>query len=171
MSASSTFPRPDLRRIGEQALSEVLDTLLSLSLNEATPAASAGDGSKADYLVGTVDLVGDRLSGDVRLQLPEAFARLAARRLVGGHAAAEPLADANAADLAGELCNMVAGRVAARLRRDGYPAELSPPRVVRAPRDPRDPSEPARGDERRRTCWLCEGHLITLEIQCRHQPP
>jgi CheY-specific phosphatase CheX len=158
---------PDLSRIGGRALREVFETLLSFSVTEVSEVPPAGDESEDYRLVGIVTLNGDRLSGNVRLQLPEDFARLAVSRVVRDHGGEGP-ADLGIEDLVGELCNMIAGRVAASLRPEGYAALLDPPVVLRAAHLLPEPG-PAR--EWGRTCWSCEGHVLTLEIQCRYPGP
>ena len=71
-------------------------------------------------------------------------------------------------DTAGELANMVAGRVAARLAADGYPCTLGTPSVSRSARLP---IETQPGVDHGRTDLICEGHWLSLEIQCRYAAP
>ena len=63
-------------------------------------------------------LTGGRVSGDVNLQLPEAFTAKLAALLLGRSVTS--VTHESAADVTGELCNMLAGRVAATLAAAGY---------------------------------------------------
>jgi len=159
--------KPDLNSIGESALTEVLGTLLSLS---ATVRESADDRSvfaAPDEISSSVLLTGQRISGSVHLRLPLAFVVYAVRRLTGleGDAGnAGELQD----DAAGELANMVAGRVASLLAADGYPCTLGTPSVCRGERlATKNQDAVAHG----RTDLICEGHWLSLEIQCCYAEP
>ena len=159
--------QPDLRRIGASAFTEVLGTLLSLS---ATVQESADDrpvSAAPDEISSSVLLTGQRLSGSVRLGLPQAFVAYAVRRLTGldvDAGNANELQD----DAAGELANMVAGRVAAQLAADGFPCSLGTPSVSRGARLP---IEIQPGVDHGRTDLICEGHSLSLELQCRFAAP
>ena len=159
--------QPDLRRIGASAFTEVLDTLLSLS---ATVQESADDrpGSAAlDEISSSVLLTGQRLSGSVHLRLPQAFVAYAVRRLTGldvDAGNANELQD----DAAGELANMVAGRVASQLAADGYLCKLGTPSVSR---NSCLATKNQNGVAHGRTELICEGHWLSLEIQCCYTDP
>jgi CheY-specific phosphatase CheX len=165
--------RPDLRQIGESALREVLSVFLSLpatlrNSSSHSPSPSASPHSAApDQITSTVLLAGQRLSGSVHVQLPLAFAAHAVHLLTGLDPAA---ADANSVlnDTAGELANMVAGRVAVQLAAGGYPCTLGTPLVARSACFPIQ-TEP--GVDRARTELFCEGHGLSLEVQCRYADP
>jgi len=153
--------RPDLRRIGASAFTEVLATLLSLPVTvpESTndrPVSDAPDGISSSVL-----LAGQRFSGSVHLQLPRAFVAHAVRLLTGldGDAGnANALQD----DAAGELANMVAGRVASQLAADGYSCKLGTPSVARS----RLTTQGQPAVEHGRADLICAGHWLSLEIQC-----
>jgi CheY-specific phosphatase CheX len=159
--------QPDLRRIGASAFTEVLDTLLSLS---ATVQESADDrpvSAAPDEISSSVLLTGQRFSGSVHLRLPQAFVAYSVRRLTGldvDAGNANELQD----DAAGELANMVAGRVAARLAADGFPCSLGTPSVSRSPCLPIE-TEP--GVDHGRTDLFCDGHWLSLKVQCRYALP
>ena len=158
----STSNRPDLRRIGESAFTEVLGTLFSWRATIRNSATDSTVSAAPDQITSSVLLKGERLSGSVHLQLPQAFAAQAVHRLTGldsDVANANELQD----DAAGELANMVAGRVAAHLATDGYPCQLGTPSVCHGARLP---SKPQPGAIHARTDLVCEGHLLSLEIQC-----
>jgi CheY-specific phosphatase CheX len=156
--------RPDLRRIGAGAFTEVLDTLLSLpSVRE-----SADDRPAApDQISSSVLLTGQRLSGNVHLRLPLAFVAYAVRRLTGLDEDAEN-ANELQDDAAGELANMVAGRVASQLAADGYSCKLGTPSVSR---DAHIATQNQNGVAHERTDLICEGHRLSLEIQCCYADP
>jgi len=163
---SSASLKPDLQRLGREALCEVLGALLDFPLTEGRSARETDAESPDGRLQGTVKLTGPHVSGTVHLQLSRAFARHAVVHLVGA-THPRPPGDAEVQDFAGELCNMLAGRVAAQLRSQGYPCELGVPEVVREP--PGLP-EPEPGTERGRTDWTCQGHRLALEMRLRYQP-
>ena len=161
------FDRPDLGRIGESAFQEVLGALFSrppilpdASSHRPLPRAS-------DQITSNVLLAGPRLSGSVHLQLPRTFMMRLAQVLTGLDGAAGEN-DALLKDAAGELANMVAGRVAAGLATHGYPCTLGIPSVC--PSAPL-PSELQPGADHGRTDLMCEGHWLSLEVYCRFASP
>jgi CheY-specific phosphatase CheX len=159
--------KPDLRRIGESAFMEVLGTQLSLSAVVENSASHTLLYGAPDQITSSVLLTGQRLSGSVRVQLPLAFVKHAVHLLTGIDGAA---ADARAVleDTAGELANMVAGRVAIQLAADGYPCTLGTPSVSRSAFLPME-TEP--GVDHGRTDLLCDGHCLSLEVRCRYAVP
>ncbi len=159
--------RPDLRRIGESAFTEVLETLLRLSPKVGNPATRIAHSDTRDQISSSVLLTGPGLSGSVRVQLPRSFVAQAAHVLTGIEGAA---AQANGLvdDTAGELTNMVAGRIAMRLAEDGYACSLGTPSVSR---NAQLPIENETAIERGRTDLICEGHWLAVEIQCRYTAP
>lgn len=154
--------RPDLDRVGEDALREVLGTFLGWSVAELPPSAGVAGAEAEVWLQATVPLTGPRLSGCLQIQLPRAFVAEAVRRLaLPTHRA--PVGDTEVEDLAGELGNMLAGQVTARLRIQGYSCELGLPQVAAVP--------DAQPSGHSRTVWSCHGHRLTLEIRLRCLPP
>src|SRR5262245_5670221 len=99
-------PVGNLRGIAKQSLVEVWDTLLGLSITEAASAAETSPQIRA-----TIGLIGNCWSGEVRLLIPNGFARMAAGLILRKNGP-DALNDAEVDDLSGELCNMIAGRVA-----------------------------------------------------------
>jgi CheY-specific phosphatase CheX len=71
-------------------------------------------------------------------------------------------------DAAGELANMVAGRVASQLTADGYPCKLGTPSVSRCARLA---AKNENGVAYGRSDLICEGHWLSLEIQCCYADP
>ena len=159
--------RPDLRCIGASAFTEVLGTLLSLPVTVPEPTNDGPVSDVLDSISSSVRLTGQRLSGSVHLQLTPAFVAHAVRLLTGlsGDAGnAIELQD----DAAGELANLVAGRVASQLAVDGYPCKLGTPSVSRGARLP---IEFQPGVHHGRNDLVCEGHWLSLEIQCCYADP
>ena len=111
-------------------------------------------------LVGSVKLTGGLFSGDVQLQLPEAFVAKLTTVLLGANAAS--VTDEDAADITGELCNMLAGRIAVALAATGYLSTLSIPTVARGRRLK---FENAPGAKTYWSNWTCEGHLLKVASQ------
>jgi len=177
---SAADARLDLDRIGREALPGVLDALLGFPASELPSAGPGVREPAGEILWATVQLCGPRVSGAVHLLLPRSFASAAVVRLLG--TAHHPTPD-SAADVAGELCNMAAGQVAARLRLEGYPCELGIPDVVQEPAVggaallPSHPEvqqttsrQQPRPTDHGRTDWSCQGHRITLEIRLDYPP-
>jgi CheY-specific phosphatase CheX len=161
---TSTSKRPDLRRIGESAFMEVLGNLLSLSATVRSPTSHSSGSVAPDQINCRVLLAGPRLSGSVHIQIPRPFAVQTVQLLTGLDVAA---GETNAVqdDAAGELANMVAGRVAAQLAAEGYPCALGTPSVSRGASSP---SGTQPGTDHARTDLICEGHCVSLELQCRY---
>jgi CheY-specific phosphatase CheX len=162
MTAASN--RPDLRHIGESAFIEVLNTLLRLTATVGNTVTNSALADARDQITCSVPLAGRTLSGTVHVQLPTDFVTLAVHVLTGldpASAQANGLLD----DTAGELANMVAGRVAARLAEGGYACTLATPSVSR---NSRLPFKDQTAVEHGRTDLICEGHRLAAEIQCRY---
>ncbi len=96
----------------------------------------------------------------MQLQLPEAFVAKLTTVLLGANAAS--VTDEDAADITGELCNMLAGRIAATLAAAGYSSTLSIPTVARGRRLE---FENAPGAKTYWSNWTCEGHLLKVASQ------
>jgi CheY-specific phosphatase CheX len=159
--------KPDLRRIGESAFIEVLGTLLSLPAVVRESATDRPVSDPPDQITSKVLLTGQRFSGSVHLQLPRAFVARAVRLLTGVDGDAGN-ADGLLDDAAGELANMVAGRVASQLAADGYSCKLGTSSVSRGARLTIDSRS---GVVHGRTDLICDGHWLSLEIQCCSAPP
>ena len=156
--------RPDLRGIGESAFMEVLETILRLSPKVENPATRTTHSDTRDQISSSVLLTGPGLSGSVHVQLPKSFVAQAVQVLTGIEGAA---AQANGLvdDTAGELTNMVAGRIAMRLTEDGYACSLGTPSVFR---NAQLPNENETAIERGRADLICEGYWLAVEIQFRY---
>jgi CheY-specific phosphatase CheX len=159
--------RPDLRRIGEASVQEVLRTLLSLPATLLDSSHDRPLSNASDLMTSSILLAGPRLSGRIHLQLQRAFSTRAAHVLTGLDG---PDGETNALldDVAGELANMVAGRVAAGLAAEGYPCTLGIPSVSHGTPAPIK-TQP--GEDQGRADLICEGHRISLEVHCRFASP
>jgi CheY-specific phosphatase CheX len=151
------MPIPELGGVVASALAEVLATQFKL-------AAIASDTQNTEQseqcLIGTVKLSGELLSGDVKLELPEAFVARITAALHDADAAC--ITDEEIVDMTGELCNMLAGRIAATLAAGGYPSFLSVPSVARGHLPGFENASRAKTC---RTNWTCEGHLLKVVVQ------
>ena len=154
------IPTPDLSRIAASALKEVLATQFKLSAVPASPIEIEGAADDPRCLTGSVNLDGARMSGSLRLQLPEAWVHKIIASLLEGRDAVS-IDEDDASDLIGELCNMIAGRVAASLVGVGYVSTLSTPAVLRGRIMELERGE---GGELFRFDWTCEGHLLKLTL-------
>ncbi len=154
--------KPDLARIGERALTEVLAVFLSLPAVPRTISAQARIPDASNQLAAMVSLSGDGLSATVRILLPIAFVAQAVKRLTGLEG---PEGEAILEDTAGEIANMVAGRVAAQLAAEGYRSTLGTPSVSRSASLP---VEARHGTHHGRTDLVCNGHHLSVEIHCRY---
>ena len=151
------IPIPKLGGVVASALAEVLATQFKLP---AIASDTRNTEQSEQCLIGTVKLSGKLLSGDVKLELPEAFVARITAALHGSDVAR--ITDEEIVDMTGELCNMLAGRIAATLAATGYSSNLNVPTVARG-RLPEFQDGP-----RAKTCrtnWTCEGHLLKVVVQ------
>jgi CheY-specific phosphatase CheX len=153
---------PNLVPIAARAITEVLATQLKLPARESGMVEWRKADQSEQCLIGTVKLTGDRVSGDVHLELPETFAAEVTARLMGPGV---PYDDG--ADVTGELCNMLAGRVAADLAASGYPSTLSTPTVARGAKLEADITS---GAQTCRSDWTCGGHLLAVMLRIVFRP-
>jgi hypothetical protein len=160
-------PVPDFDRVAAQALQEVLSTQFQRRVEPALPGAIARAAGQGPWLTARVDLVAAALTGCLRLELPEAWLLQLNASLQGGDPAGAA-APSDLADLAGELCNMTAGRIAARLAGAGGPSQLGTPAVVRGPL-PEPEAGPAGAPGR--SCWTCDGQVLRLTLTLGPPPP
>jgi hypothetical protein len=157
--------KPNLAGICQRAVLEVLNTSLSFP---ATLHYSQPDGiftGAPEQVTSQMPLSGPGLSAVVCLRFPIGFIGQAVERLTGlGADSAE--ATALREDTAGELANMVAGRVAAQLTASGYPCSLGTPSAVP---DAASPATTGSGVDYARVSLFCEGHVLSVEIECRYK--
>ena len=151
-------PIPELGRVTASAIT-VLATRFKLLTS--TPGDKPVTGMPEQCLIDSDTLCGGRVAGDVHLQLPEAFATKLTALLLGRSATSAT--DESAADVAGELCNMLRACRSDPLRIRMLQQFEHPP-VVRGHRLELEISPGAK------TCWsdwTCEEHLLTVALQFR----
>jgi CheY-specific phosphatase CheX len=159
-----TSGRPDLCRIGGSAFTEVLSVLLSLPARIHEPLGDSHLSIAPEQITSKVHLAGQRLSGSVNLQLPLDFVSRAVQFLTGLDGDSREAKELQE-DTAAELANMVAGRVAAQLAKDGYACTLGTPSVSRGAGLPVE-IEP--GMDYGQTDLVCDGHRLSIELKCRY---
>ncbi len=96
-------------------------------------------------------LICDGVDGAAVLSLPAGLVAIVASRMVTG-ASAAALGEAELRDFGGELCNMLVGRIAARLAADGATVILGTPHGAVATVD-----ATAR--------WVCAGYPLDLQVR------
>jgi hypothetical protein len=147
----------DLPSLAGRSLQKVFSTQLNRSV---APCSTLTEpcGAADERLCFSVPWSGTSWHGVFALAMPVAFAAEAAAQLFGrepGESASEELAD-----VAAELCNMVAGRLSFELSQQGFAGLLQTP-VVRSHRP--EQAFAAQG-EHCRTDWTCGEHPLTLDI-------
>jgi len=125
MSTVNAFNTPlrDLSAASGRALKEVFSKQLKLQILQL-PVKEAGSCLEGKLLHSAVSINGEKISGTVLLQVPEALAQRVTEIMLGSQGDAEEIRD-----VTGELCNMIAGRVKAELHASGFPATLGTPTV------------------------------------------
>ena len=160
MSYSSVVTE-DLSLTSGRALREVFSKQLKLQILESAEKDPLST-FEGKLLHSAVSINGEKISGTVLLQLPEALAHQVTEIMLGSSGDAEEIRD-----VTGELCNMIAGRVKAQLHSSGFPATLGTPTVSVGQRI----ALQKRGEARlSSTDWLVEGHdtgTFNLQVQIR----
>lgn len=152
---------PDLAPIAAEVLRDVFATrfeqhLVPVSLDEIPEAP--GD---APWLISTVNLEGSQARGSVHLQVSESLMDLLNASL--GDCSNDPFErESELADLAGELCNMVAGRIGTSLAAAGHLFTLSTPTVCRGCALGKETDVNKWSSD---TGWTCAGGTLTLTIR------
>jgi CheY-specific phosphatase CheX len=121
--STATNPLGDLSAASGRALKEVFSKQLKLQILQS-PVNEAGSSLEGKLLHSAVSINGEKISGTVLLQVPEALAQRVTEIMLGSQGDAEEIRD-----VTGELCNMIAGRVKAELHASGFPATLGTPTV------------------------------------------
>ena len=154
-------PGPDFEQIAGEALGGVLATRfklnpVSVSLDEIPEAP--GD---VLWMTSSVNLEGTQAQGSVHLQISESLLERINESL--GDCSHEPSArESELADLAGELCNMVAGRIGAGLAAAGHLFTMGTPTVLRG----WGPEAGSGADKwGSHTGWTCGGGTVILTIR------
>lgn len=156
-------PDPDLDRIVADALREVLGTRFQRPPLPVPAEEIPGAPGDARWLTSSVNLEGAPGPGSVHLQISESLLDPLNASLGGG--SSDPSArESELADLAGELANMVAGRISAGLAAAGHLFTLSTPVVLRG-RQREAETGPAA--IRSRTNWTCAGGALILSVRIK----
>jgi len=151
----------DLDTIAAEALREVFATCFDLqpipvSLDEMPQVPD-----DALWLIGSVNLEGSQARGSVHLQVSEGLMDLLNASL--GDCSNDPFErESELADLAGELCNMVAGRIGTSLAAAGHLFTLSTPTVCRGHALGKETDVNKWSSD---TGWTCAGGTLTLKIR------
>ncbi|MEI7962745.1 MAG: chemotaxis protein CheX [Verrucomicrobiota bacterium] len=158
---NSSFVTDDLSLISARALREVFSKQLKLQILESQEIdpLSAFVGK---LLHSAVSINGEKISGTVLLQIPEALALQITEIMLGSAGDAEEIRD-----VTGELCNMITGRVKAELHSSGFPATLGTPTVSVGQRIALQQRGEAQFSS---TDWSVEGHdtgAFNLQVQIR----
>ena len=147
-----------------------LDALATTALREvlaqqfrvAATAVAPGPAERAT-LGASVPLAGATLSGHVSVCVSPALARALVERLLGEACGSTE----EAQDLCRELCNILAGGVAAALGQDGTLIELGTPSLLGADPDNGPATAP---NLIHRSHWLCEHEPLTFGLDIRTTP-
>ncbi len=159
---SDRITQTALDALATTAVREVLARQFQVEACAATPDLTAR-GADAATLGASVPLTGSALRGAVSLRLSPALARLLVERLVG-QACGSP---AEAQDLCQELCNILAGRMAATLGHEGAVIELGTPSLL-GPHMTGDTAPAA--DLIHSSHWLCEHEPLVFALELRTIP-
>jgi CheY-specific phosphatase CheX len=159
--SNSSVVTEDLSVTSGRALREVFSKQLKLQILES-PETNPLSTFEGKLLHSAVSINGEKISGTVLLQLPEALAHQVTEIMLGSAGDAEEIRD-----VTGELCNMIAGRVKAHLHASGFPATLGTPTVSVGQRI----GLQQRGEAQlSSTDWSVEGHdagTFNLQVQIR----
>ncbi|NBW50632.1 MAG: chemotaxis protein CheX [Betaproteobacteria bacterium] len=148
-----------------EAVTKVLSTQFGMQAEASTQAAPKLQGYTS-HLLGTVSITGSRVRGDLYLSMPDPLAdKLVARMLGGAEDNEATLADK--VDVAGEICNMLAGQIGAALSRSGYANDLSIPEVSH---NSDTWTEPLAEHADYHAVWQCAGLPLVLNLALRLEP-
>lgn len=150
----------DLDPIAAEALRDVFATRFELHPLSVSPDEIPQATGDALWLIGSVNLEGKQVRGSVQLQVSEGLMDQLNTSL--GDCSDDPaIRESELADLAGELCNMVAGRIGAGLAAAGHLFTLSTPEVCRG-----RALEMSTDADKECSCtgWTCAGGTLTLKI-------
>lgn len=160
---TNPLSQQDLIQIANRSVPEVWRTQLKKEV-QPSPALNLPIPSPQ---IATVVWTGSSASGEMVLTIPSAGAQLIAQTLFGTSGSCVNQ-DTDLDDLVGELCNMLAGRVANELRHRGLTGSLHPPRETRTLLSTiASPSMPTAC----LTQWTCENYSFTFSIDIHPTTP
>lgn len=149
----------DLERIAATALQEILSSVFAESVTATAPAAIEDATADPERVAAVAGFAGPRAQGTISLNLPHAWLKRLAGTVTGGNGDDE-LEDSDVRDLAGELCNMLAGRITAALAGVGIASVLRTPEVRRGWAPP-----PGVGGQSFRSFWACAEGTLEMALQ------
>ncbi len=120
---SAVFPSPISDAV-RQAATEFFSTYCGLNLAEKSP---AGTDSPCAGIMGVISFFGDQV-WSFAIVLPEQTAVFAAKKFAGFDI---PFGSPDMGDMVGEMANVIAGDICARLDAKGIKAQMSLPTVAR----------------------------------------
>lgn len=148
-----------LHKMAALAMAEVMTTQLNINVEEINDLKDLENSHPC--VKAHVIMQGVKFKGEVLLQIPEDYVRQVAQRIFGFNTTTE-VSTNDLKDVVGELSNMIAGRVAAELAVEGLTCTLIPPVSYIGPRQKIINNS---GAHLSQTYWLCDHHLITLEVK------
>jgi len=120
-------PSLDIQPLIDQALRDVFERMLSLSLQ---PAAASPRPDHSERVVGSVGLAGESVTGAVFLHVSDGFARKITAAMLAVHIQ-EIQGGEQVHDVVSEVTNMLGGRLKSRLCDAGFRCAMSTPTVIR----------------------------------------
>lgn len=154
-------PVPDLDSIAAAAVRDVLGIGFRLHLVAESLDEIRESPSDAIWLTSSVNLVGTQTGGIVYLEVSEPLLD-SLNQAIGGHSPDPSVRESEMADLAGELGNMIAGRIASGLTASGLCFTLSTPVVLRGRRGWRPEAEVGAGYRVSQSGWTGGGGQLIL---------
>ena len=148
-----------LNRIAAAAIEAVLTGQFKLKAHPAGCDEVVQGAAGERFLNSAVELHGENSHGRVSLKVPVPWLE-SLNASLGDSSEDSALRAGELMDLAGELANMIAGRIAAGLAETGRTCTLSTPSVAPNPQPQRES-----GGEISETCWTCAGGELTLKVE------
>ena len=151
--------------IVESAVTEVLRVQFGLDAEPVSAPPPVVEGY-ASHLSGTVLITGSRVQGNLRLGMPDGLANKLVALMVGG-SEDDDIAAEDKADVAGEICNMLAGQIGQALSINGYANDLSVPEVQHGSGDW---NTALLENPDFQGVWHCAGLPLVLNLNLRLEP-
>jgi len=151
--------------IVENAVTEVLRVQFGLDAEPVSEPSPVIEGY-ASHLAGTVHITGSRVQGNLSLAMPDGLANKLVALMVGG-SEDDDIAAEDKADVAGEICNMLAGQIGQALSKNGYSNDLSVPEVQQGSGDW---NTTLLDNPEYKGVWHCAGLPLVLNLALRLEP-